>query len=247
MKLSYKVLSASAVSALATVPVLAAPAFAADVSFGQANFETLESVSVEDLGIIQSQGSQHRLYNSYFDENDNLFEAPTTVEINGEAVDYQQLMTQLEQTGAANVNEYIEQGGELPAAGQQAALNTINAGEGTLEDYETSGIVRVTEDNIETVNNAVIESEGGALSAAEIQGVVDEVVNALIRINAGEGTLTDYRTIDTYGVYESNFELLNNNVVNAKQSQGEALTAEEIQEVAEPLRFQIRHIHARNQ
>lgn len=120
MKVPYKVFSASVLSALVAVPAIAAPAFAQDVTYGEAEFATLDAVSVDELGIIQAQGSSHPLYSTYFNEDGILVEVPITVEINGQIVDYESLSIQMAQSGNSTVNEFLNNGEELPVVDNEA-------------------------------------------------------------------------------------------------------------------------------
>jgi len=156
VKVPYKVLSASALSALVAVPALATPAFAQDTAptIGEYNFETLESISVEDLNTIEAIGSTHPAYDTYFDENGYLIETPTTIEINDQTVDYVELNASLAITGAADVEEYLDEGNELPVVSTETNIEEVKA--------ITPTTVEVTfNEPVESVNNVdIVDDEG---------------------------------------------------------------------------------------
>ncbi|WP_185966897.1 hypothetical protein [Clostridium sp. HBUAS56017] len=93
------------------------------------------------------------------------------------------------------------------------SFTRINAGEGTVVDYELMGAIGVTVDNLIYVN-ADLKGKN-YLTATEIKARVEvniNIYNALIRINAGEGTLDDYNVVGAVGVTVDNLIYVNSNI-----------------------------------
>jgi len=199
MKAPYKVLSASALSALVAVPALATPAFAQDaqVDYGQADFETLESIAVEDLATIQAQGSVNPSYSNYFNEDGTMIEAPTTVEINDEAVDYQALATQMAQSGTDSVQEYVDAGNDLPYVDQEVedvraiTPTTVEVTFNEPVESLSSDNVTITDDQgNEAFVDTVELSEDGLSATVNLHDTLQEgSYNATVQI--GDATYTD--------------------------------------------------------
>ncbi|WP_185966741.1 hypothetical protein, partial [Clostridium sp. HBUAS56017] len=93
------------------------------------------------------------------------------------------------------------------------AYGRISRGEGTLDDYTTIGVIGVTVDNLVYIN---VNIKGTIYSASkEIQVKVDVLVkmyNAFVRINAGQGTIEDYKVVGIVGITVDNLAYVNINI-----------------------------------
>ncbi len=171
-KVPYKVLSTGALAAALSVSAVSVPAFAnaADVSYGDVHFDELEAISNSELANIKSIGSSHSDYSTYFNDEGNFKKLPTSVEVNNKNVDYNALADKMSASGAKNINEFIEQGNELPTSELQVeSVSAINAT--TMEVSVTGNPYNLTpedfqfDNGLEVTDIEVVEADAQVAAA----------------------------------------------------------------------------------
>ena len=141
-----------------------------------------------------------------------------------------------------------------------AKIEAYNIGDGisppplSPEDYAAAGITGVTLSNVAAVNAQVLkQAPGGADTAPEVQALADLAISALNKIEAynnGDGTIpsalavVDYEAAGITGVSVDNLAAVNAQVL--KQSQGDADTPAEIQNLVNAANAAIAKIEAYN-
>ncbi len=109
------------------------------------------------------------------------------------------------------------------------AFKEINAGQGTLEDYQLVGLLYVTDINLVDVNWYVKGKDNSTLS--KLQGNINTIKNALNYINDGNTSASYYKILGITTVNENNAPAVKNGILVAKKSKGNNLTKAEIEKV----------------
>ncbi len=109
------------------------------------------------------------------------------------------------------------------------AFKEINAGQGTLEDYQLVGSLYVTDINLVDVNWYVKGKDNSTLS--KLQGNINTIKNALNYINDGNTSASYYKILGITTVNENNAPAVKNGILVAKKSKGNNLTKAEIEKV----------------
>ncbi|WP_315079233.1 hypothetical protein [uncultured Clostridium sp.] len=109
------------------------------------------------------------------------------------------------------------------------AFKEINAGQGTLEDYQLVGSLYVTDINLVDVNWYVNGKDNNTLS--KLQGNINTIKNALNYINDGNTNTSYYKTLEITTVNENNAPAVKNGILIAKKAKGNNLTKAEIEKV----------------
>ncbi|MBD7909962.1 carboxypeptidase regulatory-like domain-containing protein [Clostridium cibarium] len=113
--------------------------------------------------------------------------------------------------------------------GIQEAFENINNGTGTVDDYKLLGADFVNETNIDSVNKYF--NGKGYTNVLKFQDVSNKAASALRHINDGEGTESDYSTLEI-GSYNSIYsDIVKKYISKEKESKGRDLTIAEIASV----------------
>ncbi|WP_053071136.1 MULTISPECIES: cadherin-like beta sandwich domain-containing protein [Clostridium] len=114
---------------------------------------------------------------------------------------------------------------------EKVAVDAINAGNGTVENFTTLGVKDVTEGNLEAVKAAVVVAKAGkeinkdAIVVAANKAVKEEAEKAAAKakekaaideVNKGNGTVDSFKTLGVKDVTDENLEAVKAEVVVAK-------------------------------
>ncbi|TMN21946.1 Ig-like domain-containing protein [Lentibacillus cibarius] len=199
-KVPYKVLSTGALAAALSVSAVSVPAFAnaADVSYGDVHFDELEAISNSELANIKSIGSSHSDYSTYFNDEGNFKKLPTSVEVNNKNVDYNALADKMSASGAKNINEFIEQGNELPTSELQvesvSAITPTSVEvtfDGEVADFDRNDVTVAAGNGDREFVSSVELAEDGQSATLNLYNELTDETTYDVTINAGEETLTD--------------------------------------------------------
>ncbi|KHD34560.1 hypothetical protein NL50_16645 [Clostridium acetobutylicum] len=113
----------------------------------------------------------------------------------------------------------------------QDALERINLGQGTLDDYHFIGAANVDENNLEDVNGWA--NGKGWFERNNAIEEINSIVEPLSRINSGDSTAGDYDAIQVDGVDDNNIDNIKSVIAEKKQLKGKNLNIAEIKSAVE--------------
>jgi uncharacterized protein YfaP (DUF2135 family)/uncharacterized protein YjbI with pentapeptide repeats len=106
------------------------------------------------------------------------------------------------------------------------ALQRINLGQATLDDYQFIGAINVSESNISDVNEWL--NGKGWNEISNVVNEINSIIEPINNINSGNGTVPDYEALKIYDVNDDNLENVKPVIAEKRQIKGKNLSISEI-------------------